>query len=179
MNIPRAYITLFIYEDYIYAFGGQQNFGVESMNTAERMLINGNKWECLGDMKNPRHDFGCFGNKERIYLIGGEKTNTVEYFDTRDLSFHIVLDIVLPITNNYVWEVEDKIYLFSRGKKLRYSRDFRLLSRSDLSKSLGHFYFSSRISRNYNLFLFSNNSSKIKKVDYLTNEVQTVRDLSK
>jgi hypothetical protein len=174
----RAYITLFVYEDYVYAFGGQREFGKEALNKAERMKWRGNSWKMLEDMKKARSDFGCFGYNGKIYLMGGRNTSKVEYFDTREMRFYIVNGIKLPLEPSFAWESGDRVYIFSRNKKLTFSKNLRLISRHYLEQSLVSYYFSNKVSRDSKLYFYSDFESKIYSVNYQSNQVSIVKDFA-
>lgn len=134
LNFPRGGAHLFCHGKYLYAFGGKHK---TPSNKAERMKWRGNSWETLPDLKEARGYFGSYYTDYRLYLFGGDWSCSVEYFDFRELSFHLVPNIRVPKGANVVGVLDDKIYIMNEHLTVM-NKNLQIV---ELKKSLHDEYF--------------------------------------
>ena len=77
MGTGRASCAAVLLDDYLYMFGG------DVLPSAERYSIVGNTWEDLPDMAEARfRHCAVDALRNRIYILGGNRTRVLEVFDT-------------------------------------------------------------------------------------------------
>lgn len=121
LHSPRGFVHLYCYDKYLYAFGG--NSGSYS-NKAERMDLSGNSWSLLPNMKEKRCAFGSFYMDCKLYLCGGFRVNTVEYYEFRENKFSIVHNLNVPKGFNTAGIVDDKIYHVTKDFITVFDKEF-------------------------------------------------------
>jgi hypothetical protein len=131
LNYPRCAITLFCYGKYLYAFGGFHDTRV-----IERMPWRGNGWEMVGTMIEARSYFGSYYMDNKLFILGGERNTSIEYYDfLRNKSFRLK-EIVVPEQDNLTVRIGRKIYLIKSGVTLILNTKFEV-KESISTKSTG------------------------------------------
>lgn len=110
LNFPRGAITLFCYGKYLYAFGGFPDSRV-----IERMPWRGDGWEVVGNMIEARSYFGSYYMDNKLFILGGERNTSIEYYDFLSNESFRVKEIVVPEQDNLTVRIGRKIFLFKSG----------------------------------------------------------------
>lgn len=167
----RTEVKLYFHNPYLYAFGGSTSF---SSNIAERMHWPKGSWEKLPDMKERRIYPGVLSIEDRIYLLGGASNTTIEYYDIPNNIFRMLPNIRLPMGGNVAAVLDDKIYIITSTKILKYSIKFEL----ELSKNvdLNMIENSSNIVKSAgNIYYFDANNGNLSKFDSRNMEVRHIQ----
>jgi flagellar biosynthesis GTPase FlhF len=125
MSVARFAHGMVWYRDWVYVFGGM------NVNKAERFSLVHKLWDQLpNDMNECRYCFCAIPVNNKIYLIGGDSTNTIEQFDIQTLTFSY-----LPVTIDYDSAVaamtNDKIYILSKNNFYIMNNEMKLLSKHE------------------------------------------------
>lgn len=123
MKHLRSRVTLFYYNNYVYAFGGEC---YQILKTAERYNLLHNRWEFLPDMSYERISPSCLTISNKIYILAGGSA-TIEVFDTTYLRFD-TLSLNLNLSYGLAISKEDRIYILEYKSLKVYSQLFNLIS---------------------------------------------------
>jgi hypothetical protein len=126
LNFPRKCITLYYHAGFVYAFGG---YITAPCDKAERLELNGNRWEILPSMKEARSVPGVLYNDGRLYLFGGKESSSVEFYEFRSESFEIVQGLKVPVGGSVAGMMDDKIYIVSKNLTVL-SLDMRIVEQN-------------------------------------------------
>lgn len=109
LNYPRGCIRLICYKDTVFAFGGwnrNDSKRAECMNWQSCSA-----WITLPDMIEPRYDLGHFISNDRIYILGGSRNTSIEYYDILRNRFVSVPSVKVPYGGIISAVDNDRIYI--------------------------------------------------------------------
>lgn len=125
MSIARYAHGMVWYRDWVYVFGGM------NVNKAERFSLVHKLWDQLpNDMNECRYCFCAIPVNNKIYLIGGDSTNTIEQFDIQTLTFSY-LSITIDYDSAVAAMTNDKIYILSKNNFYIMNNEMKLLSKHE------------------------------------------------
>lgn len=124
LNTPRYAANMICYEDTVYILGGW--IDSQLTNKAEKMMLGDKTWYPIPDMKEARGDFGVFVDRNRIYIIGGRMSSSVEYYDIRMNRFSM-MNVEVPVGGIVCGVVDNEIYVIGNDVLQIFSMDFQIL----------------------------------------------------
>jgi hypothetical protein len=133
LNTPRYAANMIFHEDTVYILGGW--IDSQLTNKVEKMILGDKAWYPIPNMKEARGDFGVFVDGNRIYIIGGRMSRSVEYYDIRMNRFSM-MSVEVPIGGIVCGVVDSEIYVIGNDILQIFSMDFQLLeSRCNLGNA--------------------------------------------
>lgn len=169
LKYPRGGIHLYLHGRYVYAFGGY--FNKSYSKHAERIEWCGETWETLPEMKRFRACFGSFYSDQKLYLIGGEKQNSVEYYDFRDNKFTLLSNVTVREGGNFVGVLNDKVYIINKDIKIL-SKDLHLIENTKDFYSIEFSVFSNTITQGDSIIFYCKKNERIYYYDDETEELE-------
>ena len=175
LNHARWRAKLVLHGEYLYIFGGYNNqTGI--LNTAERMKIGEFTWSTLPNMKEARLDFGVYVRENRIYLLGGYRNTSIEYYDVGVNNFFLVENTQVPSGGIVCGLINDQLYAVGKQHLRVFSRDLQLIQSRDNINNSYHYCFSDVVVRGSNLFYINSDSSKVYSFDATSVSLRVVKE---
>jgi hypothetical protein len=174
LNNPRGWVHLTCAGKYLYAFGGCSG---SVSNKAERMEWDGNGWENLPDMKEPRFLCGSCLMGNKIYLFGGQIRNTIEYFDIERSTFTIVPDISIDANYNIVSVMDDSIYIIDSSQLTVMDKEFKIQTTKGPLYNNCFYNLSNTFKIGKDLLFYSHSNQAVMCFDTELREVRKLRNI--
>lgn len=174
LNHARGAISLFCYGKYLYAFGGFPDSRI-----AERMEWYGNGWERVADMKEARSYFGTYYKDNKLFMLGGERNSSMEYYDFLSNEFIRIRNVVVPDRDNLVIGIRNKVYLVRDQTTTVLSSDLEVIK--EVSTKMGNtmWTLNNVIRFGKKAYYWDENLASIKELSEGMNKVREVNRLSK
>ena len=123
LRVNRSQVRLFLYGDYLYAFGGS---AICALNSTERMRWPAGSWEKLPDMRERRVYPAVIGIKDKIFIMGGTNNTSIEYYDIPSNCFKLLTNVRVPMGVGAAGVLGNSIYVICGAKLVRLNREFKL-----------------------------------------------------
>jgi hypothetical protein len=131
MKDARGDVTLFYFKYHVYAFGG---FHCKPLKLAEKFDLEINKWISLTNMKEARHLCSCVGYDDKILIIGGVDSTTIEEFDVYTKKFKLI-QLNQLIDRNISALYNNNIFIISKHKIFTLNKQFQVMDSSENTRS--------------------------------------------
>jgi hypothetical protein len=176
LNFPRQAFKLICHENYIYSFGGYT--GSDS-NKAEKMKLGSSNWAELPDMKEARYGFGHYISGNKIFILGGYRNTSIEYYDLFNNTFSLVNSIVVPAGGIVCGVIDEKIYAVGRYHVRVFDRDFSVIQGKDNVNDGFHYCFSNVVVVGRRMIYVNSDIGKVCAFDAERMEMKELRGLDR
>lgn len=176
LNFPRQACKLVCHEDSIYSFGGYT--GSDS-NKAEMMKLGSPHWTVLPDMKEARYGFGHFISVNKIFILGGIRNTSIEYYDLFKNTFSLVNSIVVPAGGIVCGVIDNKIYAVGRLHVRVFDREFSVIEGKENVNHGFHYCFSNVVVAGNMMVYVNSDMWKVCAFDAEKMEMKELRELDR
>lgn len=171
----RGSISLHYYDNAVYAFGGSIGLNNPSRR-AEKFDLTTGLWIELSDMLESRESFNCIGYNDRIYLISGCTSHTIEEYNTLTDSYTLI-PVNLHDKCNVLGISDDTIYVILEENLMVMNSEFKVTNEITNCWT-GNWEWNSVVIHDHCVFLYNPKDTSIDKFDLSSFKYETVNKLN-